>query len=86
MAPNFDVLVIGSGFGGAVAACRLAEKDMRVLVLERGRRWDVKDYPSQSGQNWLYDNDQPQREQGWVDWRFWGNMTVVAAPPWAAGR
>jgi cholesterol oxidase len=77
MANNFDVLIIGSGFGGAVTACRLAEKGMRVLVLERGRRWDVKDYPSQSGENWLYDNDQPQREQGWVDWRFWGNMTVV---------
>jgi len=77
MAPTYDVLVIGSGFGGAVTACRLAEKGMRVLVLERGRRWEVKDYPSQSGANWLYDNERPQREQGWVDWRFWGNMTVV---------
>lgn len=77
MAPNFDVLVIGSGFGGAVTACRLAEQGMKVLVLERGRRWDVKEYPSQSSKNWLYDNDRPQREYGWVDWRFWGNMTVV---------
>ncbi|HKV94308.1 MAG TPA: GMC family oxidoreductase [Candidatus Angelobacter sp.] len=77
MAPNFDVLVIGSGFGGAVTACRLAEAGMKVLVLERGRRWEVKDYPSQSSANWLYDNDKPQREYGWVDWRFWGNMTVV---------
>lgn len=77
MAPNFDVLIIGSGFGGAVTACRLAEAGMKVLVLERGRRWEVKDYPSQSSANWIYDNDQPQREYGWVDWRFWGNMTVV---------
>ncbi|HEY7401908.1 MAG TPA: GMC family oxidoreductase [Candidatus Angelobacter sp.] len=77
MAPNYDVLVIGSGFGGAVTACRLAEAKMKVLVLERGRRWEVKDYPSQSGENWLYDNEAPQLEQGWVDWRFWGNMTVV---------
>jgi cholesterol oxidase len=77
MAPNFDVLIIGSGFGGAVTACRLAEARMKVLVLERGRRWEIKDYPSQSLENWLYDNDNPQNEYGWVDWRFWGNMTVV---------
>jgi cholesterol oxidase len=77
MAPDYDVLIIGSGFGGAVTACRLAEQGMKVLVLKRGRRWEVKDYPRQSGENWIHNNDHPQREQGWVDWRFWGNMTVV---------
>jgi len=33
-----DFLVIGSGFGGAVSALRLAEKGYRVIVLEQGRR------------------------------------------------
>jgi cholesterol oxidase len=33
-----DYLVIGSGFGGAVCALRLAEKGHRVIVLEQGRR------------------------------------------------
>jgi cholesterol oxidase len=33
-----DYLVVGSGFGGAVSALRLAEKGYRVIVLEQGRR------------------------------------------------
>ena len=34
-----DAIVIGSGFGGAVTAARLAEAGLRVLVLERGPWW-----------------------------------------------
>jgi cholesterol oxidase len=37
---DYDVLVIGSGFGGSVAALRLSEKGYRVAVLEQGRRFD----------------------------------------------
>ena len=39
-----DVLVIGSGFGGSVAALRLTEKGYRVAVLEAGRRFDPEDF------------------------------------------
>ena len=39
MEPNFDVLIIGSGFGGSVSALRLTEKGYRVGVLEAGRRY-----------------------------------------------
>jgi cholesterol oxidase len=39
MEPDFDVLIIGSGFGGSVSALRLTEKGYKVGVLEAGRRF-----------------------------------------------
>ncbi len=42
--PDYDWIVIGSGFGGSVAALRLAEKGYRVAVLECGRRYRDQDY------------------------------------------
>lgn len=42
---DYDVLIIGSGFGGSVAALRLAEKGYRVGVIEKGRRFRPEDYP-----------------------------------------
>lgn len=43
---DFDVLVIGSGFGGSVAALRLTEKGYRVGVLEAGPRFEDQDFSS----------------------------------------
>jgi choline dehydrogenase-like flavoprotein len=43
--PRFDAVVIGTGFGGAVAACRLTQAGKNVCVLERGRRYDRGDFP-----------------------------------------
>ena len=45
---DFDVVVIGSGFGGSVAALRLSEKGYKVAVLEAGRRFSDKDFPKTS--------------------------------------
>lgn len=77
MTQHFDAIVIGSGFGGSVTACRLAEKGMKVLILERGRRWDPKDYPRGSGDAWIYDNNAPHKENGWIDLRVLDDMTVI---------
>ncbi len=43
MEPDYDVLIIGSGFGGSVTALRLTEKGYRVGVLEAGRRFADED-------------------------------------------
>ncbi|KAF0809191.1 cholesterol oxidase [Alcanivorax sp. S71-1-4] len=72
-----DTLVIGSGFGGAVMALRLAEKGAKVVVLERGRRWAPADYPSVSGRHWLWDEDEPEKQNGWIDFRYFGDMSVA---------
>src|SRR3954452_11206270 len=44
MSERFDFVVIGSGFGGSVAALRLSEKGYRVLVLEKGLRFGKNDF------------------------------------------
>ncbi len=79
MSGRFDAIVIGSGFGGAIAACRLAEKGMRVLVLERGRRWEPNQYPRKPGDAWIYSDSHPARHNGWLDMRFFRRMTVAQA-------
>ncbi len=48
--PDFDVVVVGSGFGGSVAALRLTEKGYRVAVLEAGRRFTAETLPKTSWQ------------------------------------
>jgi cholesterol oxidase len=45
---DFDFIVIGSGFGGSVAAHRLTEKGYRIAVMEMGRRWTPENLPSSS--------------------------------------
>jgi cholesterol oxidase len=45
---DYDVLVVGSGFGGSVAALRLTEKGYRVGVMEAGRRFEDHELPKTS--------------------------------------
>jgi len=48
---TYDFVIIGSGFGGSVSAMRLTEKGYKVLVLERGKRFEDKDFPKT---NWIF--------------------------------
>ncbi len=79
MSTPFDVIVIGSGFGGAIMARRLAEQGRRVLVLERGRRWEPSQYPRKPGDAWIFSDVRPARHNGWLDMRFFRGMTVAQA-------
>src|SRR5918998_203230 len=42
---HFDVVIIGSGFGGSVMAYRLAEAGLRVCLLERGKPYPPNSFP-----------------------------------------
>ena len=54
-----DVAIVGSGFGGSVAALRLSEKGYRVTVIEKGKRWQPEDFPKT---NWNL------RKAFWFPW------------------
>ncbi|GAB3851453.1 GMC family oxidoreductase [Nocardioides maradonensis] len=45
---DYDVVIIGSGFGGSVSALRLTEKGYKVAVLEAGARFEDKDFADNS--------------------------------------
>lgn len=44
--PHYDVVVVGSGYGGGISASRLARAGKSVAVLERGREWQTGEFPS----------------------------------------
>ena len=53
---DYDYIIIGSGFGGSVAALRLAEKGYRVLVIEKGKWLTGDDFPKTNWnlKRWLW--------------------------------
>jgi choline dehydrogenase-like flavoprotein len=49
MKSTYKALVIGTGLGGAVAACRLAQASLHVGVLERGKDYRTTRFPHNDG-------------------------------------
>lgn len=77
MKETYDVVIIGSGFGGAVTACRLAQAGRSVCILERGRRWGKQDFPRTIGQvSKAFWND---KNFGLLDYRIFKKIDVIQA-------
>ena len=74
---DFDFVVVGSGFGGSVAAYRLAEKGYRVAVMEMGRRWTPENLPRTSWaiHRWFWRPKLGLR--GFFNIRYFRHVTVL---------
>jgi cholesterol oxidase len=77
---HYDVIVIGSGFGGAITACRLAQAGRSVCILEKGKRWSRFDFPRGPGEvskSAIADEKNPNKKNGFIEYRTFKNMDVI---------
>ena len=76
MEQAYDIVIIGSGFGGAITGCRLAQAGQSVCILERGRRWAKEEFPRTTGQVakafW-----EPRQTHGFVEYRAFKRIDVI---------
>jgi len=72
--PEFrSVVILGSGFGGAITALRLTKQGIRVTMIEQGRRWD---HELMAGETRFSKNLYPDGRSTWRS-----NVTVVPMGP-----
>ena len=74
---HYDWIIIGSGFGGSVSALRLAEKGYRVLVIEKGRRFAMADFPDTNWdlRKWMW--MPPLGLRGFFQMSFFEHVTIL---------
>ena len=65
MAANFDVIIIGSGFGASVLAMDQFAKGKRILILERGVWWSTPELSAENSMNPFLKNNPAQPVQYW---------------------
>jgi cholesterol oxidase len=78
---SYDAIVVGSGFGGAVATCRLAQAGVHVGLIERGRRFAPGTFPRHR----LRADLQAWRRGGTYDVRHLNDMLVVQGAGYGGG-
>ena len=77
---HYDVVIIGSGFGGSVMAYRLAEAELKVCVLERGKEYPPGDFPRSPDKMKKNFWDPDNKLYGMFDiWSFRDIATVVSS-------
>ena len=65
LSQEYDVVIVGSGYGGAISASRLARAGFRVCVLERGAEFQPGDFPESPTEGLLeFQLDTPDRKVG----------------------
>ena len=78
MKDSYDAVVIGSGFGGSITGCRLAQAGRSVCILERGRRWTNTEFPrspSQVARDAFWDTDSGR--VGLLEYRAFRHVHVI---------
>lgn len=75
---EYDYVIIGSGFGGSVSALRLAEKNYKVLVIEKGKWFKTKDFPKTNWnlKKWIW--EPKLKLQGFFKMTFLNHVTVLS--------
>lgn len=77
----YDVVIIGSGYGGSIAAARFAEKGYSVCILEKGKEYEKGDFPRSLREfslNIHFNRNIPfQRKSGLFDFKNYEDLDVL---------
>ena len=83
----YDVVIVGSGFGGSISACRLARAvkpdgtPVSVCVLERGKRYNRGEFPRDLAhtKDWWWQNNGRGGWKGLLEFRAFNNASILCA-------